>query len=120
MVSFPLYGQPTAFAMSIEEERKMGDEFLVSVKNQLNLVEDDYVVQFINDLGNYIISHLETKPFQFNFYVVKEKQLNAFAGPGGHIFLYTGLNSCFHHLFQLLKKHKIYDWGMNDSTVTVD
>lgn len=91
MAYLPILGQPTAFAMSIEEERKMGDEFLVSVKSQLNLVEDDYVVQFINDLGNYIISQLETRHFQFNFYIVKENQLNAFAGPGGHIFFYTGL-----------------------------
>ena len=91
LVSFPLQGQQSAFAMSIEEERKMGDEFLISVENQLDLVEDDYVVQFINDLGKYLTSQLETKPFTFNFYVIKDNQLNAFAGPGGHIFLYTGL-----------------------------
>lgn len=86
-----IHGQPAAFAISIEQEREMGDEFLTSIRNQLDLVEDDYAVEFINDLGNYLISQLETRPFTFHFYIVKENQLNAFAGPGGHIFMYTGL-----------------------------
>ena len=46
---------------------------------------------YINDLGQYITRALETKPFPFQFYLVKDNTLNAFAGPGGHIFFYSGL-----------------------------
>jgi predicted Zn-dependent protease len=83
--------RPPAFALSTEEERAASEEFLRSVRRQVELLQDDYASDFINDLGQYITRTLETKPFPFQFYVVKDNNLNAFAGPGGHIFFYTGL-----------------------------
>lgn len=80
-----------AYAVSIEEERQLGERFLESVRQNVVLVEDDFANDYINDLGNYLIRPLETKPFPFHFYIIKASDLNAFAGPGGHIFIYTGL-----------------------------
>jgi predicted Zn-dependent protease len=84
-------GRPPAFALSTEDERAAGEEFLASVRKQLDLIPDDFANDYINELGQYITRALETKPFAFQFYVVKDNTLNAFAGPGGHIFVYTGL-----------------------------
>jgi len=78
-------------ALSIEDETKMGEEFMAQVLAQLQLVEDPFVNQYINDLGHYLITPLETKSFPFNFYVIKDNTLNAFAAPGGHIFVFSGL-----------------------------
>ena len=78
-------------ALSIEEERKMGEQFLVQVSQSLRLVEDDFANTYINDLGQYLLGSLETRPFPFRFYIIQDNDLNAFAGPGGHIFIYTGL-----------------------------
>jgi predicted Zn-dependent protease len=83
--------RPQALALSTEEERAAGEEFRASVSKQLDLIQDDYANDYINDLGQYITRALETKPFPFDFYIVKDNSLNAFAGPGGHIFCYTGL-----------------------------
>ena len=58
---------------------------------QLELLQDDFANDYINDLGQYITRALETKAFPFQFYIVRDNNLNAFAGPGGHIFFYTGL-----------------------------
>ncbi|HYQ61575.1 MAG TPA: M48 family metalloprotease, partial [Desulfatiglandales bacterium] len=84
-------GRAPAFALSTEEERAAGEEFLASVRRQLELIQDDYANDYINNLGQYITRALETKPFPFQFYIVKDNTLNAFAGPGGHIFFFTGL-----------------------------
>ena len=84
-------GQPPAFALSTEEERVAGEEFRASVRRQLELVQDDFAEDYINDLGQYITRALETKSFPFQFYLVKDNTPNAFAGPGGHIFFYSGL-----------------------------
>jgi len=78
-------------ALSIEDERKMGEEFMAQVLAQLQLVDDPFVNQYINDLGQYLTEPLETKSFPFHFYVIKDNTLNAFAAPGGHIFVYSGL-----------------------------
>ena len=80
-----------AFALSIEEERKMGEQFLAQINQSLRLVEDDFANSYINDLGQYLLRSLETKPFPFRFYIIQNGDLNAFAGPGGHIFFFTGL-----------------------------
>ena len=80
-----------AFALSIEEETILGKNFLVQVKRQFELLDDSFADQFFNNLGLYLIKPLETKPFPFHFYIVKDNSLNAFAAPGGHIFMFSGL-----------------------------
>lgn len=87
----PLLGKSRAFAMSTKEEGELGQEFLTQIRATLNFVDDDFAQQYINDLGHYLIESVETKPFPFNFYVINDDELNAFAGPGGHIFFYSGL-----------------------------
>jgi predicted Zn-dependent protease len=82
---------PSAFALSTEEERVAGEEFRASVRRQLDMVDDGFAEDYINDLGQYITRALETKAFPFQFYLVKDNTPNAFAGPGGHIFFFSGL-----------------------------
>jgi len=83
--------KPSAFALSLEEETQMGQEFVAQIKRHFNLAGDDFANQFINDLGHYLIRPLEVTYFPFRFYIIKDNTLNAFAGPGGHIFIFSGL-----------------------------
>ena len=82
---------PKAFGLSIEEERKLGQEFVAQIRGYFKLVDDEYANQFIMDLGRYLTMPLETKPFPFHFYIIKDNTLNAFAAPGGHVFVFSGL-----------------------------
>lgn len=84
-------GDFRAFALSIDEEQKMGQQFLFQAMQTFEFVKDDFANKYINELGQYLLSSLETKPFPFHFYIIKDNDLNAFAGPGGHIFFFTGL-----------------------------
>lgn len=84
-----LHGQ--GYALSIEEETEAGEKFSEEVRKQLPMFDDDFCDAYINDLGQYLTSFLETKPFPFHFYIVNKNDLNAFAGPGGHVFFYTGI-----------------------------
>jgi beta-barrel assembly-enhancing protease len=83
----------TAGAISIQDETLMGQKFLESIRRQLEILDDDFASDYMNDLGQYLIQGLETRPFPFQFYVIRENSLNAFAGPGGHIFMFSGLIS---------------------------
>ena len=90
--SIYIQGEPgTVFCMSIEKEEKLGSQYLAEVKRQVNIVDDDFTQEYINNLGSYLASHLDSRPFPFNFYIINDKQLNAFSAPAGHIFIYTGL-----------------------------
>jgi predicted Zn-dependent protease len=84
-------GQHQALALSIEDEAELGEKFFDEMRRQYDFMEDEFAKQYIVDLGNYLIASIEKRPFPFNFYILKDNNLNAFAGPGGHIFLYAGL-----------------------------
>jgi predicted Zn-dependent protease len=80
-----------ALALSLEEERIAGEQFAASIRKHFDLVEDDFVVAYTNDLGHYLAQYLEIQHFPFHFYVLNDETLNAFAGPGGHVFIFSGL-----------------------------
>jgi predicted Zn-dependent protease len=94
-------GASDVSALSIEEERVLGEKFLSSVLSQFELVEDEFANQYIYDLGQYLTGQLGTKHFPFRFYIVKAADLNAFAAPGGHVFVFFGLVDAFDHVDEL-------------------
>jgi beta-barrel assembly-enhancing protease len=89
--SFIFHFHVEGYALSIEEERIAGESFRDAVRKQLDMFDDDFCDAYINDLGQYLTNFLETKPFPFHFYIAQKNELNAFAGPGGHVFFFTGL-----------------------------
>lgn len=82
---------PTAEALSIEDERLLGKEFLARIIHSYQFLENDTAVQYLRDLGAYLATAVENQPFDLNFYILHNSELNAFAAPGGHIFVHTGL-----------------------------
>lgn len=84
-------GSRDALALSIEDEKKLGREFMENIRQQYELVEDDFAVEYINELGGYLVKSVETRPFPFHFYIIRSNELNAFAAPAGNIFVFTGL-----------------------------
>jgi predicted Zn-dependent protease len=87
-------GPPTRLAqadLSIEEEKKLGDKFLKAAMSQLRLIQDPEVAGYVNKVGQEIVTHLDFHHFPYHFYVVDSSVLNAFAGPGGYVFINRGL-----------------------------
>ena len=91
-----------AYDLSIEDERIAGEKFVQDVKKYFEVVDDDFLNTYINDLGQYLTSSLETKPFPFRFYIINNSTLNAFAGPGGHVFIFSGLVDVLDELDELV------------------
>jgi predicted Zn-dependent protease len=77
--------------LSIEEERKMGQEFLIAAMRQLKLIDDQEVVGYESKVGQRVVENLDVYIFPYHFYVVDSNALNAFAAPAGHVFMNRGL-----------------------------
>ncbi len=77
--------------LTIEDERKLGDQFLKAALRQLPLIQDPDVVGYVNAVGQKLVAHLETHTFPYHFYVVNSSAINAFAGPAGHVFINRGI-----------------------------
>jgi len=79
------------YAMTTEEEKKLGKKVLLEIQREANLVRDLNVQGFVDKLGYSLVDQLGPTPFEFRFYVINELEPNAFAIPGGYIFVNTGL-----------------------------
>lgn len=80
-----------ASALSIGEERKIGEQLLFSIRRELPVLDDPDIHQYINALGRQVLENIGPQYFDYRFFVVKSEQFNAFAAPGGLVFFYTGL-----------------------------
>lgn len=80
-----------AEGISVMREKELGEEFLKAVYENFEIIDDPMINTYINDIGNRIVKTLPPQPFEYHFYVIKEDAYNAFAGPGGHIFVFSGL-----------------------------
>jgi predicted Zn-dependent protease len=79
------------FTPSVEGEKEMGREFAAQAAEQIPLVENPEVVEYVTRVGQPIIDAAQPMPFRFRFHVIKDSNLNAFAVPGGHIYFFSGM-----------------------------
>jgi predicted Zn-dependent protease len=80
-----------ALGITVQEERELSREVMKVILKHYELINDPLIVNYVNDVGNKIISVLPPQPFTYRFYVVKDDVYNAFATPAGHIFINSGL-----------------------------
>ena len=78
-------------AMTSEEEKSLGKKVLEDIVKHEDLVRDLSLQAFINRVGRSLLNQIGPTPFRLDFYVIKGRDPNAFAIPGGHIFITTGL-----------------------------
>jgi beta-barrel assembly-enhancing protease len=81
----------TACAPSLQEEVQMGRQYAAEINRQLPIVDDAQVHRYINQLGNQIARAADQRGIQYTFYVVNSDVVNAFAVPGGFIYINRGL-----------------------------
>jgi predicted Zn-dependent protease len=74
-----------------EEEVAIGAETAQQVNSQLPVVQDPYISSYIDELGDTIASRTSRSDLDWHFYVVNSHQINAFALPGGYIYINRGL-----------------------------
>ena len=78
-------------AFTLEDERKVGREFYEKMEKSNALYKEKRVQSYITELGNSILSHSSKAPFDFHFSVYKDSAINAFATPGGYVYVSRGL-----------------------------
>jgi predicted Zn-dependent protease len=75
---------------SMEKEMALGRELAQEVERQSKLLDDPIIAEYVNRLGQNLVRHSDAK-FPFTFKVVDDPSLNAFALPGGYVFVNRGL-----------------------------
>ena len=60
-----------AFSITAAEEEELSREFMKVILKSVKLIEDPVIVNYVNKIGNKIVSVLPPQPFTYRFYVVK-------------------------------------------------
>ncbi|RMF23031.1 MAG: hypothetical protein D6760_06205, partial [Deltaproteobacteria bacterium] len=82
-----------AMAASIRSEREIGEEVVKEARQHLRLIHDYEVDRLVDEVGERLVAVLGTQPFDYEFFVVADDSINAFAVPGGKVFVHAGLIS---------------------------
>ncbi|BAY64753.1 peptidase M48 Ste24p [Calothrix brevissima NIES-22] len=71
-------------------EESIGESVAKQAKEELKLITDETVVAYTNEIGQKLAKVAGRNEFKYEFFVVPDEQLNAFALPGGKIFINAG------------------------------
>jgi len=91
LADLPKLGDPTHKELSPHEEYLMGKKFFQSIKANAPMIEDLIVNDYLNSLGQSLVSHSDQADRQFKFFLLKIPTINAFAGPDAYIGVNSGL-----------------------------
>ena len=69
----------------------MGASYAAQIDTALPLIRDAQVVSYINTLGDKLAAVTDTRGLSWHFAVVDSKEVNAFAVPGGWVYVNRGL-----------------------------
>ena len=75
--------------LSERDEMKLGDQLNVEVAKKYQLVSDG--LERVNRIGQRVARTSLRPNLTYRFHVMKDKEINAFSGPGGHIYVTTAL-----------------------------
>lgn len=78
----------------VSEEVKLGNKLSAELEKEVKLLDNQEVVAYVAGLGGKVLRAAKDKPagIRFRFKVIKDDNtVNAFAMPGGHVYVYTGL-----------------------------
>lgn len=83
-------------AESIRAEYAVGRDLAQAFLDQVEINRDPELAQWLADLGNQLVVCVKNRQWPFHFYVIQSIEFNAFALPGGFIFLTQALLELCH------------------------
>lgn len=87
----PVTGQREFSLMSEDKEIQLGQEQDTQVRREMGVYSDDAMQQYVNDVGLALARNSERPNLPWHFAVVDSPAINAFALPGGYIYITRGI-----------------------------
>lgn len=89
--NLPDLGESAQGSFSPQQERALGNSIMREVRAYKDYYEDPEVVDYLNNLGGRLVSNSTDRGRAFEFFLMRDNTLNAFALPGAFVGVHTGL-----------------------------
>jgi len=86
-----LLTNPCFADFTIEDEKKLGKEFYDKLDENQLILKNKILNDYITRLGKLVLPQTTKAPFNFQFLITDSSAINAFATPGGYIYINKGL-----------------------------
>ena len=87
----PDLGDVSQTVLSPLQEQRIAEQIMRDVMSSGDVVQDVEITDYVQNLGYRLAANGPDKRQQFNFFVVQDNSINAFALPGGVVGVHTGL-----------------------------
>jgi len=90
-VVFVPTAQASFFSFDLKDERELGEKFNALIRARMPLIEDTEVNDYVSGVVDRLGRVMPPQPFPFTVSIIQNNAVNAFAGPAGYVFVFTGL-----------------------------
>ncbi len=87
----PDLGELERSGLSVPAERRLGEKIMLDIRRDPAYVHDPEIADYVTQLGQKLAGQVDGARQPFEFFVVRDAMLNAFALPGGFVGVHTGL-----------------------------
>jgi len=87
----PTLGEAGAEDLTPVQERQFGEQVMVEVRQDPAYLPDPDATEYLNRIGYELVAASQARHIDFEFFLVRDPMINAFALPGGFIGVHTGL-----------------------------
>jgi predicted Zn-dependent protease len=87
----PVSGRNQIILMSEEKEQEIGDQASQQIAAQMGLLEDAELLSYVRAIGGRLAELAPRRDIEYTFNIVDLPEPNAFALPGGYVYVSRGL-----------------------------
>jgi len=84
-------GKKSVILIGETEERDIGAKMAAQIRAERKISSDRVLTDYVNRTGQHIVRLSDRPGIPYQFSVIVSKDVNAFALPGGYVYVYTGL-----------------------------
>ncbi|WCE30448.1 M48 family metalloprotease [Vibrio sp. SCSIO 43137] len=90
-LELPDIGTAAAGTLTIAQEQIYGDAYMRMLRSGKPIISDPLLNEYVTSLGHRLVANASDVKTPFNFFLIQDREINAFAFFGGYIALHSGL-----------------------------
>lgn len=87
----PDIGTAAAGTLTIDQELIYGDAYMRMLRASSPIINDPVLNEYITNLGHKLVANSDDVKTPFRFFMIRDRNINAFAFFGGYVALHSGL-----------------------------
>ncbi|MBA5762030.1 M48 family metallopeptidase [Vibrio sp. 404] len=90
-LNLPDIGTAASSTLTIDQELQYGDAYMRMLRNRAPIITDPVLSEYVDTLGHQLVANADDVKTPFTFFMIRDRNINAFAFFGGYVAIHSGL-----------------------------